>query len=411
MTIPRDFTFNKEAIISYWETLQMFVGNRHTQTEIASILKEKYPNNPFYNALDRKFATLKFYGFLYFEERILKFNPNFENYVNCLLSSKGVANSFVDILKSSKYNYYQNSNTNFFELLITLLQDKTILYVDHIDVITYLQHFDRIKDGNELKYLILNNRYLNFSEKVNVLEEFYDDYKLGDIATPVHDAKYLFSFMEANGFYTVKNSLQSKEYYQKDGTRRRLEDRRLYLSDELLSLFNGYDYESIIDEIEYNSEPETEFYEQSKLEIIKLIEPSTETGISITKRYKTDKKLRNSALRKSFDACEIAKLKGEKHTTFPSRLFDADYAEVHHLIPMHAQENDLFVKEDKLISLDQIPNLIVLCPTCHRKIHFGRNNDVKPDLELLFEERQDALRKYNLNIEKEKLFSFYKITH
>ncbi len=410
MTIPRDFTFNKEAIVSYWENLKQFEGNKHTQTEIASSLKRKYPHDSLYNALDRKFATLKFYGFLYFENRVLKFNPNFDKYVNCLLKDNGIANSFLDILKSSKYKYYENSNANFFELLINLLQDKDVLYIDHIDLITYLQHFDRINDVDVLRTLIDSNRLLNFAEKVYRLEEFYDYHKLGDIATPVHDAKYLFSFLEANGFYTVKNSLQSQEYYQKDGSRRKLEDRRLFLSEELLNLVNGYDYESIIDEIEYNSVLETDFYDESTLDTIKLIEKSEETVKSISRRYKTDKKLRNSALKKSLDTCEIARLKGETHSTFPSRLHEGDYAEVHHLIPMHAQENDSFIIEDKLISLDQIANLIVLCPNCHRKIHYGRDSDVKPDLELLFEERQEALAKHKLNLEKENLFSFYRIS-
>lgn len=410
MTVPRDFIFNKDAIVSYWESLQQFEGTKHTQIEIASILKEKYPDDPFYNALDRKFATLKFYGFVYFEDRTLRFNPNYEKYVNSLKSNSGIIGSFLDILKSSKHKYYGDSNINFFELVIDLLQDKTILYLDHIDVITYLQHFNRINNVNELTLLIKNNRSLNFSEKVDVLESFYRDNDLGDIATPVHDAKtYLFSFLEANGFYTVKNSLQYKEYFQ-GTTSRKLEDRRLYLSEELLSLVHGYDYESITDDIMYNFEVETGFYDDLSLEVVKLIEQSEQTAKSISGRYKTDKKLRNTALRKSSDTCEIAILKGEEHSTFLARLTNRDYAEVHHLVPMHAQENDSFVHDNKLISLDQIPNLIVLCPTCHRKIHYGRDEDVKPDLELLFEGRQEALRKHNLNIEKEQLLSFYRIT-
>ena len=201
MTIPRDFTFNKDAIVSYWNNLQQFEGIRHTQVEIASILKEQYPNDPFYNSFDRKFATLKFYGFVYFEDRKLRLNPNFEEYVKCLINESGVISSFLEILKASKYKYYDNSQTNFFELVITFLQDKSILYLDQIDVITYLQHFDRVKDVHELVRIIKENRRLNFNEKVEILEEFHDTQ---DIANHTHNAKYLFTFLEANGFYTVK---------------------------------------------------------------------------------------------------------------------------------------------------------------------------------------------------------------
>jgi predicted HNH restriction endonuclease len=412
LTIPRDFIFNKDAIISYYENLQQFEGNRLTQSKIAHLLKLKFPDSQFYNSLDRKFATLKFYGFLYYEQGVLKFNSNFKNYVDCLKKESSITNSFLDILMSSKFSYYENSKSNFFDLMISLMQDETILYIDLIDVITYLQHYDIINDVDELKNIIKNNRSLNFAEKVIELEEFYESHSLGDIAAPLHEAnKYLFSFLQANGFYTVKNSLQSKVYFQKDGTSRMLEDRRLYLSEELLSLVHGYDNEAIIDEVEYNSEiDEIGFYDESSLQEIKLIEQSKETVKSISRRYKTDKKLRNTALFRTSYTCEIAILKGEEHSTFTSKSNNKEYAEVHHLVPMHAQENEYFVQNDKLISLDQIPNLIVLCPTCHRKIHFGHDLDVKPDLELLFDGRQEALKKHKLNIEIEHLLDFYKIS-
>ena len=411
MSIPRDFTFNKEAIISYWENLQEFEGKIISQIEIARILKAKYPDKDFYNSLDRKFATLKFYGFVHYEDRKFKINPNYEKYVNSLKSNIGIISNFLEVLKTSKHKYYGDSSINFFELVIDLLQDENILYIDHIDVITYLQHFNRINNVDELTSLIKKNKLLNFSEKVDVLESFYRDHNLGGLATPVHDAKtYLFSFLESNGFYTVKNSLQSKVYFQ-GTTSRKLEDRRLYLSEELLSLVNGYDYESITDDVEYNAVIETGYYDDKEsLEVIKLVEQSEETVKSISRRYKTDKKLRNTALKRTSHTCEIATLKGEVHSTFIARFNKRDYAEVHHLVPMHAQENDSFIEDDKLISLDQIPNLVVLCPTCHRKIHYGQDQDVKPDIELLFDARKEGLKNYNLNIEKEQLLGFYKIS-
>jgi predicted HNH restriction endonuclease len=191
-------------------------------------------------------------------------------------------------------------------------------------------------------------------------------------------------------------------------SRRKLEDKRLYISKELLGYINGYEYESIADEIEYNSEQENDVYDDPD-KGAKLIEQSAETEKKVVKRYKTDIKLRNNALEKSGYVCEMAKLKGTEHKTFPSRRYSGDYAEVHHLIPMHAQENDLFVKEDKLISLDQLPNLIVLCPNCHTKLHYGKSVDVKPELERLFEDRKSALHKNELIVNKEKLLGFYNI--
>ncbi len=293
-------------------------------------------------------------------------------------------------------------------MLIELLQNKSILYLDHIDIITYLQHYNLVNNVNELTKIIKNNRTTKFADKVEELEAFYNNNGLGNIAVPVHDAKYLFSFLENNGFYTVKNSLQSKKYFQGE-TVRRLEDRRLYLSKDLLKHINGYEYESIVDEIEYNSELENGLYDDPDKDTAKLIDQSEETEKTVVRRYQTDVKLRNNALKKSGYVCEMAKLKGKEHKTFPSRRYDGDYAEVHHLIPMHAQENDLFVQEDKLISLDQISNLIVLCPICHSKLHYGKSKDVRPELELLFENRKTALNENKLLVDKEKLLGFYKI--
>jgi len=409
MIIKRDFTFNKNALISYYINLQQFIGIKITQTKIASLLQKQNPDINYYKAMDRKFATLKFYGFVYFnDDGEFSFNENFEEYVACLQEDRDTYKSFLKILLSSKFQYYNNSTTNFFELLISLLEDKSILYLDRIDMITYLQYFELVNDRSELRKLVKSRKNKSFADKVKLLEDFYEEHGLSNIAVRVHDLKYLFTFLEKNGFYTTKNSLQSKEYYQPK-TVRRLEDTRLYLSEQLLDHINGHEYEAIVDEIEYNSELEDGLYKDPDKDISKLINKSEEIDKTIVKRYKTDTKLRNNALDNSGYICEIGKLKGMECKTFPSRRYKGDYAEVHHLIPMHAQEDDLFVQKDKLISLDQISNLIVLCPTCHSKLHYGKSSDVKPDLELLFEYRKEALIQNELILKKEKLLEFYKI--
>lgn len=410
MIIPRDITFHKELLISYYENLGQFVGIKCTQKELEVFFQKKYPSNPDYNTLSRRFATLKFYGFVYFnEDHRLMFNEHFGEYVNCLENNEGVASCFLKILLSSRYKYFTNSGTNFFELVVRLLTNKSILYLDHIDMISYVQHYELVNDFDELVKLITSNRSFRFNDKVEVLETFYKSQNLDSLATRVHDVNYLFSFLAYNGFYINKNSLQSTTYYQKDQTPRKLEDKRLYLSEDLLIYINGFSYESIVDEIEYNSELEDGSYDDPDNDVPKLIDISKRTEMAVVKRYKTDRKLRNNALKKSGYFCEMARLNVIEHKTFSSRVYDGDYAEVHHLIPMHAQENDLFLQNDKLISLDQISNLIVLCPNCHSKLHFGKANDVKLELELLFEERKVALIKTEIILEKEELLGFYNI--
>jgi len=60
------------------------------------------------------------------------------------------------------------------------------------------------------------------------------------------------------------------------------------------------------------------------------------------------------------------------------------YMEKHHLISMKFYEefeNDL----------DDISNIVSLCPMCHRQIHLGRKEDVSKIIEILYEKQKDPL--------------------
>ena len=89
----------------------------------------------------------------------------------------------------------------------------------------------------------------------------------------------------------------------------------MYLSEELLDLVHGYSYDDLIDDIHYNNEVETEYYEVEDLGETKIIEKSNETEKSISKRYKTDKKF-NTALKRTSYSCELAKLKEKNMKRF-----------------------------------------------------------------------------------------------
>jgi len=410
VVITKDFKYNKATIESYYDNLKEFVGQVKNGGEIARLVKLKNPGNSLYNALDRKFATLKFYGFIYYDSsRVFRFNSHFDDYITKSKQGEDVSSEFLKIIQSSKCKFYDNQNTNFFTLLTNLLKDQSILYVDHIDVISYLQHYDKLRDYGELKELLQNNRRKTFSEKVGILENFYATNGLSSkLADSVHNATYLFSFLESNGFYISLNSLQKKRYFQVDSPRT-LVDKRLFLSKDLLNYVNGFDTDSIVDELEYNADETNDLYTAIDEDAIVTVEQSEKTEKSIVKRYKTDRKLRNNAIVKSGYTCEIAHIKDEVHETFCSRNHDGNYVEVHHLVPMHAQENNLFIDGDQLVSLDQLSNLIVLCPICHAKLHYGKEVDVKPDLVQLFNIRKEALSKNGIALTVEDLLQFYSI--
>ena len=69
------------------------------------------------------------------------------------------------------------------------------------------------------------------------------------------------------------------------------------------------------------------------------------------------------------------------------------YMEGHHIIPLSQQA-------DFQYSLDCYANIIVLCPTCHRFMHYGLDYEVKEKLITIYEDR--AQRLFNCGIELDR---------
>jgi 5-methylcytosine-specific restriction protein A len=73
-------------------------------------------------------------------------------------------------------------------------------------------------------------------------------------------------------------------------------------------------------------------------------------------RYKRNPKLISEAKNRDNFQCQI----NHQHITFISN--EKNYVEGHHIIPMFQQKNYEF-------NLDDVENIISLCPNCHREIH------------------------------------------
>lgn len=92
----------------------------------------------------------------------------------------------------------------------------------------------------------------------------------------------------------------------------------------------------------------------------------------------------------------------EKHKTFVSGVNNRPYVEAHHLIPMSAQidfEN----------TIDFADNIISLCPTCHRNIHYGKNEEKEKMLKYFFEIRKPLYSIYGIAITMSDLNKYYHI--
>ena len=88
----------------------------------------------------------------------------------------------------------------------------------------------------------------------------------------------------------------------------------------------------------------------------------------------------NYVLKQQGYKCQI----DESHKTFTTKNGNI-YMEKHHLIPMEYYDSFEY-------SLDDISNIVSLCPTCHRKIHLGEANERNKMIEKLFAQQGEKIK-------------------
>lgn len=103
-----------------------------------------------------------------------------------------------------------------------------------------------------------------------------------------------------------------------------------------------------------------------------------------------------TAIRNANFSCEI----DHDHWTFTSRAKKQKYVEAHHLIPISHQSKFEF-------SLDVVANIISLCATCHRMLHFGAIDEKRTVLKLLLKKRRGELHARAINVRDDVFLSFY----
>ena len=114
-------------------------------------------------------------------------------------------------------------------------------------------------------------------------------------------------------------------------------------------------------------------------------------------KYKRDVNKSKQAIRRSGYRCEV----DPSHESFISNVSKKKYLEAHHLIPMAAQE-----KFDN--SLDILPNIVSLCPNCHRLIHHGIYSQKSKLIQALFLARRNEIVKKGVYIQEVDLLRIYK---
>lgn len=118
-----------------------------------------------------------------------------------------------------------------------------------------------------------------------------------------------------------------------------------------------------------------------------------QTVISETVAFRRNPALAKTAIKKADYQCEY----DAGHQSFIASN-GKPYMEAHHLIPL-SKQND-FEK-----SLNQVGNIVCLCPNCHKEIHYGQKR--KEMVENLLTKRTNILEKIGLSITPKKLQRYY----
>ena len=115
-----------------------------------------------------------------------------------------------------------------------------------------------------------------------------------------------------------------------------------------------------------------------------------------TKAFVRSPTVAANAIRAAQFTCEI----DSNHWTFSSKAKKQRYVEAHHLIPISQQS--LFEA-----SLDIVANVVSLCATCHRMMHFGLPEEKKAHLLGLLKERKNRLREKAIEVKDSDFLQFY----
>ena len=116
----------------------------------------------------------------------------------------------------------------------------------------------------------------------------------------------------------------------------------------------------------------------------------------ISKKYTRSPIVAATAIHAAQFLCEI----DSSHWTFTSKAKKQRYVEAHHLIPISQQQN--FNS-----SLDIVDNIVSLCATCHRLLHYGAETERKSILMSLFKRRKQRLYEQDLKIEPNHFLRLY----
>lgn len=91
----------------------------------------------------------------------------------------------------------------------------------------------------------------------------------------------------------------------------------------------------------------------------------------------------------------------ERCSYFTSKTDKNNYVEVHHLVPRE-------YRNDFEYSIEVLENYVVLCPSCHKKVHLAVCNERKHMINFMFEKRYKSLKRKGISVDYRELLEMYR---
>ena len=120
------------------------------------------------------------------------------------------------------------------------------------------------------------------------------------------------------------------------------------------------------------------------------------------KSIRKDNRISKEALIQSSFKCQI----DPNHITF-NNTQSLPYMEGHHLIPCTVTNANFFWERYRK-NIDCLENIVCLCPTCHRAVHFGDNETVSEMVKRLYSKQNEKLSLAGIPISMVELLSLYR---
>ena len=92
------------------------------------------------------------------------------------------------------------------------------------------------------------------------------------------------------------------------------------------------------------------------------------------------------------------------HKTFVSQATKHQYLEGHHIIPINLQKYFDY-------SLDIYANILGVCPSCHRLLHYVLESDKRLVLKLIYNQRKERLYQSGINLSDNEFLDIIEKKH